>query len=63
VVGGAAAIGGARLLETFLYAVEPTDPITFLSVAGGMMAVATVAAIVPALRATRRHPAEVLNSE
>ena len=63
IIGGAAAVGASRLLEGFLFGVGATDPATFVSVAGGMVAVAVVAAAVPALRATQRHPAESLSSE
>ncbi len=63
VIGGAGAVTGSRVLEGFLYGVEATDPATFLSVGGGMIAVAVVAAVLPAVRAMRRDPAEALNSE
>lgn len=63
VVGGVAAVAGSRLLESFLFGVDATDPATFLSVSGGMIAVAVVAAALPALRAMRRDPAEALNAE
>ncbi|NNF13980.1 MAG: ABC transporter permease [Gemmatimonadetes bacterium] len=62
-LGGAGAVAGSRVLETFLFGVEATDPATFVSVAGGMIAVAVVAAVLPALRAMRRDPAEALNSD
>jgi putative ABC transport system permease protein len=63
VVGGAAAVGGAGILKGLLYGVETTDPTTFLTVVGGMVVVAVLAAVLPALRATRRDPAEALNAE
>lgn len=63
VVGGAVALTGAGILEGFLYGVEATDPATLLTVVGGMVAVAVLAAVLPALRATRRDPAEALNAE
>lgn len=63
VLGGAAAVLGTRVLETFLFGVEATDPTTFASVSSGMVAVAVAAAVLPALRAMRRDPAEVLNSD
>ncbi len=62
-VGGAASIAVSGILERFLFGVGTTDPITFLAVGGGMVAVAVVAAAVPALRATRRHPAEALHAD
>ena len=62
-VGGAASIAVSGILERFLFGVGTTDPITFLAVGGGMVAVAVVAAAVPARRATRRHPAEALHAD
>ncbi len=58
-----AAAGGSRILESFLFEVEATDPTTFVSVGGGMLLVALLAAGVPALRATRRNPASALNAD
>ena len=62
-VGGAAASSGSRLLDSFLFGVSPTDPVTFLSVGGGMVVIAIVAALIPALRAMARDPAAALNTE
>jgi ABC-type antimicrobial peptide transport system permease subunit len=63
VLGALGAVGGGRLLDAFLFEVTATDPTTFVGVGGGMVVVALVAAIVPALRAMRRDPAEALGSE
>ena len=62
-LGGIGAAAGSRVLESFLFSVETTDPATFVSVGGGMLAVATAAAVVPAVRAMRRDPAEALSSD
>jgi predicted permease len=62
-LGGAGALAGSRVLERFLFGVETTDPVTFLTVSGGMITVAVVAALLPALRATRRDPADALKAE
>ncbi len=62
-VGGVGAMLGAPVLEGFLFAVPPTDPVTFVSVGGAMVAVALLAAVIPAMRAASRDPAEVLASE
>jgi ABC-type antimicrobial peptide transport system permease subunit len=63
VVGGTAAFLGSGVLRTFLFQVDPTDPATFAGVAGTMLAVAVAAAALPAYRAARRSPAEVLNAD
>jgi putative ABC transport system permease protein len=62
-VGAVAAAAGGRVLESFLYGVATTDPLTFITVGGGMVAVAVIAALIPALRATRRQPGEALSAE
>lgn len=62
-VGAVAALAGARVLESFLYGVGTADPGTFLTVAGAMVGVSVLAAVLPALRAMRRDPAAALNSD
>ncbi len=63
VIGGAAALLGTRFLSTFLYGVRPADPVTFGGVALGMLAVAALAAAVPAWRAIRQDPVRALGVE
>jgi predicted permease len=53
----------ARLVEQMLYEVEPGDPVTALSVTVVPLAVATVATLLPAIRATRVDPVEVLRAD
>jgi hypothetical protein len=52
-----------RLMRGLLYAVEPTDPATYLLVAALLATVAALAISAPAFRAARVAPAEVLRSE
>jgi ABC-type lipoprotein release transport system permease subunit len=47
-------------LSTALYEVEPTDPVTFAGVACLLLAVATLAALIPAWRAARVDPVTAL---
>ncbi len=54
------ALASGRLLREQLYGIEPTDWPTILAVTGFMTAVTLVAALAPALRATRIDPATVL---
>ena len=62
-VGLVAAVGLTRLMSSFLYGVETTDPVTFGVVAAMLTAVALVASYLPALRASRTDPLEALRFE
>ena len=62
-IGAVGAALGARALGRLLYDVRPTDPLTFVAVAGVLTVVALAAICFPALRATRVDPITVLRSE
>jgi putative ABC transport system permease protein len=59
-VGAAAA---TRVLATFLFAVEPFDPVTFAMVAAALATMAMLASVVPARRAARVDPMVALRCE
>jgi predicted permease len=63
IVGLAGAAGVTRVLQTFLFGVTPTDPIAFTIVTLLLMAVALMAAWLPARRATRIDPCAALRAE
>ncbi len=60
--GLAGAVALTRLLATQLFGVEATDPLTFGAVSLILAGIAAVATLVPALRATRLDPVEVLRN-
>ena len=63
VIGLALAIGLARVIESFLFGVETWDPTTFVTVPAVLASVALVAVLVPAHRASRVNPVDVLRHE
>lgn len=62
-VGTAAALVLSRYLESLLYGVEPTDPLTFAAVLVGFATVSAAATYLPSRRAARIDPIQVLKSE
>src|SRR5665213_1327391 len=63
VIGIAAALGLTRLLASFLFGVQPRDPLVFIGVPILLSAVALFACYIPARRATRINPLEALRWE
>jgi putative ABC transport system permease protein len=62
-IGGGAALAGTRLLRSFLWGVQPADPLTFGAVVLLLLAVALASSIVPALRVLRLDPVRSLRAE
>jgi predicted permease len=60
--GAVAALGAARILEKLVFGVSPSDPLTLAVVAGTLAIVALMASLVPAYRASRLDPLEVLRA-
>jgi putative ABC transport system permease protein len=60
VLGTVCALAVTRVLTRLLFDVDPTDPATFVAVAALLGAVAIMAAVIPARRAGRVNPVEVL---
>ena len=62
VLGLAGAFAGVKYLETQLFGVRPTDPLTFALVCTMLVAVGAAACLIPALRAMRVNPAIALRA-
>jgi ABC-type antimicrobial peptide transport system permease subunit len=52
-----------RTIQSFLFGVSPTDPLTAAAVTGVLLAVAALAAFVPARRAASVDPAVTLRAD
>jgi predicted permease len=62
-LGIAGAIGLARVMSSLIFGVKATDPLTFISVAAILAAVALLASIIPAYRAAKVDPMVALRYE
>jgi putative ABC transport system permease protein len=62
-VGLAVAFTVSERIERSLYGVDPRDPVLFAATAGLLLAVAALASFLPAQRATRVDPIQVLKAE
>jgi predicted permease len=62
VVGLGIALGLSMIVKSFLFGVAPTEPLVYIAIAVLLSAVALVAALVPALRASRVDPIVALRS-
>jgi ABC-type antimicrobial peptide transport system permease subunit len=63
VLGLVAAGALGSLMESVLFGVQPTDPLTYASVALALVAVCVLATWIPAARAARVDPSTALRSE
>jgi ABC-type lipoprotein release transport system permease subunit len=69
VIGAACAIGlllsaaFTRALSGMLFGVSPLDPLTLSGVVALVLAVASIAALLPSVRAACAEPAQVLRGE
>jgi putative ABC transport system permease protein len=63
VLGLVVSAAAVRLIESMLYGTRPLDPAIFAAVAATLLAVAALACLVPAWRASRIDPMQALRSE
>jgi ABC-type antimicrobial peptide transport system permease subunit len=63
VIGVVSAAVLTRLLDTFVFGVSTSDFVTFVVVAGGLLIVAGLASVIPALRAAGVDPVQTLRTE
>jgi putative ABC transport system permease protein len=63
IIGVGAATGLTRYLDTMLFGLSALDPATFIVVAMAFGLVATIAAFIPARRATKVDPLVALRNE
>jgi len=62
-LGLAASAATVRLIHSMLYQTEPFDPVVFTAVASLLLAVATLACMLPAWRASRLDPMQSLRTQ
>jgi putative ABC transport system permease protein len=62
-VGIVGALAGSRVIASLLFEVSPTDPVALFVACGVLLAVAGLAAYVPAYRASRIDPSRALQGE
>jgi putative ABC transport system permease protein len=63
VLGLPAALAGARAVQSVLFGIQPADPFTFAATAALLAATGATAAFLPARRASRLDPSQVLRNE
>jgi predicted permease len=63
VIGVGVALVAARLIESMLFNVNARDPVTFVTAPLVLLAVAVLASVLPAYRASRVDPVEALRQE
>lgn len=63
VIGLIAALALTRVMQTLLFEITPTDPVTFATFAALIALAAMLACFVPARRATRVDPVSALRAE
>lgn len=63
VVGLLASVAASQVMRAMLFEISPTDPLTMVAACAMLLAVALVACLMPARRATRVDPMMTLRAE
>ena len=63
VVGLVASLAATRIMQSMLFGTKPLDPVVLSAVVATLLAVAILACLIPAWRASRLNPARALRSE
>jgi putative ABC transport system permease protein len=63
IIGTAAALALSQFIASLLFGVSATDPATYVAMALVLIGIATLACLVPAIRAARVDPASALRHE
>jgi ABC-type antimicrobial peptide transport system permease subunit len=63
IIGVPCALAGARLVQSWLYGVGPSDPSTIIGASGIFILTSIVASLLPALRASRTDPIAALRDQ
>jgi putative ABC transport system permease protein len=56
-------LGLEQFLQSYLYGIHATDPVTLAVVAAGLLLATLIASVIPASRILRLNPADTLRSE
>jgi putative ABC transport system permease protein len=56
-------LGAGRIIANYLYGVRPSDPMTYVLMAAGLVCISLLACFVPAQRATKVDPMVALRYE
>ena len=62
-IGATASFALERVLKSFLYGVQPGDPLTLSLVSIGLLAATAIASMVPSGKIVRLNPADTLRAE
>lgn len=62
-LGAAGALASTQLMRSYIWGVQPRDPLTLIAVIATLLIVALLASVIPALRVLRLDPALTLRAE